>query len=66
VILHNDFFIATDAEVSSRIRASGFREKYTAADFPEENGRLRHTLQHTLELVWHPVCEKNGYKVAVV
>ena len=42
-------------------------EKLAAPEsFPEESGQQNHTRQHALELVWHPVCEKNGYKIAVV
>ena len=40
-----------------------FEKKYLPSDFPEERGQLKHTLQHTLELVWHPVCAGNGYKL---
>ena len=43
-----------------------FEKKYLPSDFPEERGQLKHTLQHTLELVWHPVCAGNGYKLGVV
>lgn len=43
-----------------------FEHIYELGDFPKEFGQVEHTLQHALEFVWHPVCEKNGYKVAVV
>ena len=42
-----------------------FSKAYVAADFPDECGQRKHTLQHVIELLWHPVCKANGYKLGV-
>lgn len=31
-------------------------------DFPEEEGQLENTLQHTIEFIWNFILEKNGYQ----
>ena len=43
-----------------------FEHEFSAADYPDEEGQVEHTLQHALELVWHPVCVANGYRMGVV
>ena len=43
-----------------------FEHEFSAADYPDEEGQVEHTLQHALELVWHPVCVANGYRIGVV
>ncbi len=54
-------FIARTAAVR-QVFAHGF----SAGDFPGEFGQTEHTLQHALELVWHPVCAATGFDFAVV
>ena len=43
-----------------------FEHAFSASDFPDELGQVKHTLQHALELVWHPVCKANGFDFAVM
>ena len=37
-------------------------DAFSAADFPEENGQIENTMQHTIERIWNFLVIYNGYK----